>query len=93
MKKPWLFIQFLQIDKISVHFRDKDEMLGTLTAEKRKEISLREASTHHRPASSMYSRKEKALKIYTHNDIVPNTNTSSRDDRGGASNYQANDLD
>ena len=69
--------------------------MGTLTAEKRKEINLREANSHHRPVSSMYSRKEKALKIYTHNDTLSPTTGggSATTTLDGASNYQAQDLD
>ena len=68
--------------------------MGTLTTEKRKEINLREANIHHRPVSSMYSRKEKALKIYTHNDTLSSTiGGSATTTLDGASNYQAQDLD
>ena len=67
--------------------------MGTLTAEKRKEINLREANSHHRPVSSMYSIKEKALKIYTHNDTLSSTSGSATTTLDGASNYQAQDLD
>jgi len=46
-------------------FRDKQEKLGRLTEEMKKDISLRENNSFYRSSSSMYSRKEKALKIYT----------------------------
>ena len=41
----------------------------------------------------MYSRKEKALKIYTHNDTLSPTGGSATTTLDGASNYQAQDLD
>ena len=48
--------------------RDRREELGKLTAEKRKEISVKEAGTHSQFRPSAAFRKEKALKIYTHNE-------------------------
>ena len=43
----------------------------------------------------MYSRKEKALKIYTHNDTLSSIigGGSATTTLDGASNYQAQDLD
>lgn len=45
-------------------YRDKDEPLGTLTAERRKEITVKENGIYGKTNYSSYTRKEQSLKIF-----------------------------
>lgn len=70
--------------------RDKDEELGELTAERRKEISVKEAgSSGYRSTGNSYFRKEKALKIYTHADEM---DTKATDEAQGSPNNHPSEL-
>lgn len=77
---------------MSLSPRDGDEKLPPLTAERRKEISVKEAgNSSYRTSTSSYFRKEKALKIYTHNDDVEAKATGDVAGRGTST--QPTELD